>query len=91
MSHGFSTVNGQAVEMSNEEFQGKFKELYLDIRKTQMLRGSNTIYEKELLQAFQDRYHLDVSTLRRRYEDLQETGVISVADGRHDRNIEWVA
>lgn len=80
----------QETDLAFEEFLEKFKKFYFEERKRQSLAGTYVMQEKEILQKFSEEYNISENLLRRYYKRLQEEGLISVVQGREDKNLQWI-
>ncbi|GEM_PF-990239 len=82
----------QTEEITFEEFQDKFKELYFEERKRQELSGAVAIRKKELLKKIQDTNSKNISpeALDKYFEDLKSRGIVFVSRGEKDDLIHWV-
>ncbi|MCT7996182.1 hypothetical protein [Laspinema olomoucense] len=80
----------QEKDLGFQEFVEKFKKFYFEERKRQSLAGTYVMREKEILQKFSQEYNISGDLLQRYYKRLQEEGLISVVQGREDKNLQWV-
>lgn len=79
-------------EMTFDEFQEKFKTLYLEERKRQELGGVVAIHKRELLGRFQDANSITLSpkSLDKYFNELKTSGEIFISKGEKDELIHWV-
>jgi hypothetical protein len=77
-------------EMTFEEFQDKFKALYLEERTRQEIRGVVAIQRKELCQIFIDRNALLQKELDLHFDLLKSTGKIFSVIEKDNEIIQWV-
>ena len=79
-------------EMTFDEFQEKFKSLYLKERKHQELSGVVAIHKSDLLIKFQDANSVALSpeTLEKYFGKLKSGGTVFISKGEKDELIHWV-
>ena len=77
-------------EMQFEDFVGHFKDFYFEERAHQSSKGTYVIREKEILSSFAKQHQISEDLLDFHYKRLQREGLISVVDGRSDKNLQWV-
>jgi hypothetical protein len=77
-------------EMSFEEFEQKFKELYIEKRKQQELKGVVAIYSKALCDDFSEKYNISPNKLKQYFELLKQTEKIFAVDEKGNELIQWV-
>ncbi|MGB3492914.1 MAG: hypothetical protein WBA57_09310 [Elainellaceae cyanobacterium] len=91
----FAKAHPQVVsskEMTFDEFQEKFKSLYLAERKNQELSGVVAIHKKEILENFQATYleMLSSEKLKEYFKELRSKGIVFISKGEKDDLIHWV-
>lgn len=77
-------------EMTFEEFEKKFKSLYLEERRQQELKGVVAIHSKKLCQKFSEQNSVSQKTLSDYFEMLKTTGKILAVMERGNELIQWV-
>ncbi|MFM6454714.1 MAG: hypothetical protein ACKPH7_23245 [Planktothrix sp.] len=84
-----SQVNS-SDEMSFDEFQEKFKTLYLEVRQKQELRGVVAIHSKELCDKFMEINPISPNKLSQYFDLLKSNGKIFAVDEKGQELIQWV-
>jgi len=90
MASSASSSPNSIPEMTFENFVEKFKDFYFTEKQRQSSSGVYVIREKEILKSFANQYKISEELLHSYYLQLQEEGLISVAEGRKDKNLQWI-
>jgi len=77
-------------EMSFEDFEEKFKQLYMEKKKQQELKGVVAIHGESLCDEFLDRYSISSKKLKKYYDSLKEAEKIFAVDEKGHELIQWV-
>jgi hypothetical protein len=77
-------------EMSFEEFEQKFKQLYIEKKKEQELKGVVAIHSKALCNDFLDRYSISPKKLKQHFDSLKQAEKIFAVDEKGNELIQWV-
>jgi hypothetical protein len=80
----------QADEMSFEEFEERFRALYLEERKRQELKGVVSIHGQDLCDKFAEQYRISETRVGKLYSMLKESGKITTVMERGNELIQWV-
>jgi hypothetical protein len=77
-------------EMDFEVFKIRFKDIYLEVRKVEELRGAVVIYGQEICDKFASQFPISKKLLVTYFERLKTTGQIFAVQGRDGEMIQWV-
>jgi hypothetical protein len=82
--------DGKCKKMSSEEFEERFRALYLEERKRQELKGVVCIYGQDLCDKFAEQYRISETRVGKLYSMLKESGKIAAVMGRDNELVQWV-
>lgn len=90
ITSGISSEATLFREMSFDDFQGKFKELYFEERRQQEIRGVVAIRSKELCSRFKEENFISDQKITEFFENLKLTKKILTVIERDNELMQWV-